>query len=249
MLILLFILMCPFLVSAQEDEELVVVAQAVKYYKTTTVLSSSEVMRNAGLGETSSFTEEITEEEFNNAEQDPTVGPRISYDQTIETNYKRLTSEIIKNNTIYRYQATLFWKTIPSTRSYDIIGIGHYADVGESGGVVFIQDYCYGSSDCYDSTMYYSKTGANGSGATFNLPTGSVTYLEQTLYFDVEKVDSSDTIYYQEAAADYSHATRTISYANAKKFSLNLGGLVLNSSIESYYDTTPTATAVWEGTW
>lgn len=54
-----------------------------------------------------------------------------------ETNYKKMTTTILKNGTKYKYQVLLNWKLLPATRSYDIIGIGHYKSDDHSYGGIF----------------------------------------------------------------------------------------------------------------
>lgn len=246
------ILLIPLFVLAESTEEKVKVAEGVKYYRTDTILSNSAVMRAANLGEVSSLTTEITEEEYNNVDttSSNSIEPRglISYET--ETTYKKLTTTMYQRGTYYFvYQATLDWKKIPSTRSYDIIAIGFLATVEVDGIVNLTQTYCRSATDCNNSNGYWQDSYLNGAAAVFHLPSGTLTSLRQVIDFDVVKYDSSDTITYQVAAGDYSHATSSISYDNAKKFYVDCGGIRLNSSVESYYDEIDTADAIWRGTW
>lgn len=246
------LLLVPVFVSAESDNDLEVVAETVKYYKTTTVLSNSEIMRAANLGEVSSLTTEITEEEYNSVDTSTnnTNNPRSMVSYEVETTYKRLATTMSKNgNLYYRYKTTLEWKLIPSTRSYDIIAIGHLATVKLNGLIDFTQYYCRSSSDCYEVTSYWADSFVNGAAAMFKVPTGTLTSLNQVLEFDVEKDNSSATITEQIAAGDYAHATSSISYTNAQKFNVDVGGINLNSSIEDYYDSITEAEAIWDGTW
>ncbi len=248
--VFLFMLMLiPLSVSADSNDNGRVVAQTTKYYRTVSILSNSEVKQRTSLGEVSSFTTEITQEEYDNfnPSTEDSIHPRSG--ATIETNYKRLTTTIYEYRNYFNYEATLTWKNIPKVRSFDIIAIGHYNNVTNDGGVNFTQTQCYSANNCDDNIGYTNIEGVNGSAAVFSLPTGTLTSLEQVMDFDVVKTNSNSTITYQEAVGDYSHATSTISYTNAQRFTVNLLGINLNSSITSYYDTTPEATAYWEGTW
>lgn len=240
----------PIMVNAEEGK-LEKVAGSVKYFKTVTILSNSEVMRNSNLGEVSSITTEITEEEYNNVDVSAANNnSRGLVTETTETTYKRLGVDMYKYNSYYyHYTATLDWKLIPSTRSYDIIGIGYYADVVPDGLVNFTQEYCRSASECYETTSYWTDTFDNGAAAMFKVPSGTLTSLNQRLDIDVEKVNPNSTIYHQLAVADYSHATRSISYSNAQRFYVDCGGINLNSAIEDYYDDISTADATWTGTW
>ena len=87
--------------------------------------------------------------------------------------------------------------------------------------------------------------------AVFPLVTSSsLTSLKQTLYFDVTKTNSNSTILYQYAYGDYSHATSTISTTNALNHEvLQSAGIVLDSSISSYYDSINVASVYYEATW
>lgn len=249
-LIFSLVFFLPFIVKA-ETEELEKVAETVKYYKTVIILSNSEVMRSANLGEVSSITTEITEEEYNNVDTSTVNNDnaRGLISETIETTYKKLATTMYYNYGDYRYRATLDWKLIPSTRSYDIIGIGHYATVKLLGNIDFNQIYCRSSSECYDSTSYIGLSFTNGGAAIFKIPSGTVKSLKQILEFDVEKTNSSATITQQLAVGDYAHATSSISETNARKFYVDCGGINLQSSIEDYYDDIATADATWTGTW
>lgn len=245
------LMLVPFFVSA-ETEEMELVSETTKYYKTTIVVSNSEVMRNAGLGELSSITTEITKEEYDNADVETESAARSTDSyiyETVETNYKKLTTQMYYRNTYYyRYYATLTWKKIPSTRSYDIIGIGFKNNL-EPSGIYFEENYCRSSSECYQTTSYYEFVGLQGVGAMFKIPSGTLTELEQFLEFDIAKKDADLTITSQYAVGDYSHATSAIGYETAKDFTVTLGGINLGSSISAYYDNISTATAEWTGTW
>lgn len=254
--IVAIMLLIPFTVSAETE---VKVAEAVKYYKTVTILSNSNIMRSANMGEISSITTEITEEEYNNVDTEDDnppeaiiISPGNSGDyytaETIETNYKKLSTEMsAAGSTQYKYQVTLEWKKIPSTRSYDIIAIGHYATVKKIGEVDLEQTYCRSSSDCYVTPSYYAYSDTNGVAAVFKIPSGTLTSLKQVLQINVEKVNP--VVYSQLAAGDYAHATSSISYEKAKLFTVDGAGIFLDSSIEDYYDSISTADARWSGTW
>ena len=250
-IILLLILLIPIFVSAEEDEGRIVASEE-KYYKTVTILNNSSVLQRANLGEMSSITTEITKEEYDNAPVENYSNARTTddyTDATIETTYKKMKATIREFYGAYRYKNVLTWKNIPSTRSYDIIALGYYASVQPVANIYFEQDYCTSSSSCYTGSSYYEYIGTNGSAALFYLPSGTLTSLEQSLRVDMEKTNSSSTIVSQVAVADYSHATSSISYSNAKKFTVDTGGIRLNDSITGYYDAIGVARASWEGEW
>ena len=249
------ILIIPFIVSAEEaDSEYVKVAETVKYFKSTSVFNNSDIMRNAGLGEMSSITVEVSEEEFNNAPVDSEpVNPlsRTNFDSVTETTYKRLTTTIEKVATNYRYTTNLYWKNMPKIRSYDIIAIGYYNDVElwDPTVVGFMNEYCKSANNCYNSGSNTTVRKEYGTAAVFHLPNETVISMEQTLFFTVKK--SGDwTVTEQVAAGDYAHATsNTFASLAANNLRIGVGGLILPDVIYDIYDTTPTSTATWSGTW
>lgn len=224
-----------------------VVAETTKYYKTVTILNNSEIMTAAGMGELASITTEISEEEYMNAPIDG-ISPQSS---SVTTDYKKLTSTISKYSTKhFKYSATLEWRNMPATRSYDIIGIGYYASVALAGGISYKQSYCNVDGNCYsENAGYYVYKGSNGFGAMFHLPSGSLSSLSQSVSILIEKTNENTTIVEQACAADYSHATKTISYNTAKDFTIGMAGIKLGNSSYTYYDSMNAATAYWTGTW
>jgi hypothetical protein len=224
------LLFVPHFVNAEEsnDEK---IFEITKYYKTITN------------GDFTSESFEISKEEYDN--YDVSNQPKA----IIETTYKNLTSTITQNGSFYRYKAVLNWKNMPSKRSYDIIGIGFYASVKVVGNFLsFNQYYCFSSGSCTTTYVNYPQIFTGGAGTTFSLPTGNLTTLRETFYFDVEK-NTTATIISQLAAADYAHATSTISLNNAKKYTVSgATGIVLNG-VSSYYDAINPAKEYWSGSW
>lgn len=242
--VFMILVLSPMYVLANEND----LYSTTKYYKTTTIVNVSNSIYSL-IEKNNSYTEEITEEEYESIDPNNVI---ISFDYSngyTETNYKKMTTSIVQNGSTYRYKVILEWKTMPSTRSYDIIGIGFPASVKPQSSIVFSQYYCFTDSTCNTSVSYTSYIGNNGVGASFGLPVGSLSSLKQTLYVDMEKTNSSSTIIKQYAYGDYSHATKTISYDNARKYTFASGGIILDSSIDDYYDSINTANATWTGSW
>lgn len=242
--IFMLLAISPLYVSASESDSV----STTKYYKTTTIVStnSSSYVLSEG---NNSYTEEITKDEYNNFDPNSLVVPLDYSNGYIETNYKKMTSSIVKNGSTYRYKVILEWKTMPSTRSYDIIGIGFPASVKPESSLVFSQNYCFTNGNCYTGVSYTPYIGVNGVGASFALPVGTLSSLKQTLYVDMIKANSSSTILRQYAYGDYSHATKSISYNNSRNYVVSSGGIILDSSIDSYYDSINTANATLSGEW
>lgn len=219
--------------------------ETVKYYKTTIIRNTSEITAIVS-PEVTSFTTEITEEEYNNVDMHKLY--ELNDSVFVETDYKLLRTTLSKDGSYYRYRADLSWKNIPKIRSFDIIAIGHYSTVKPIGGIEFNQSFCHGNGECYDGAGYTPITGVNGSAAVFGVPDGTLTYLSQYIAFDVQK-SSSTTVKNQTVAGDYAHAVKAISRDNAKKLSVNAGGIIHDSSVESYYDAIGAAIVDWTGSW
>lgn len=231
------------LLESSELEE--VVAQTTKYYKTVTVLNNSSLMREANQGEVHSITTEISEEDYNSISPDNNISPQAS---AVETTYKRLTATISKYNSYYyKYSANLTWKLMPSTRSYDVIGLGYFGSVKLAGGINFEQNYCTVNGECDRTISFYNYKGPNGSGAIFGLPTMPLASLTQSIHILVEKTNSSTTVVEQELDADYAHAQKSISYSMAKDIYIDTCGI--QPANYTYYDSMNEATVKWTGTW
>ena len=168
------------------------------------------------------------------------------------TTYKELTASIrYVNANAKRYRASLSWLNMPSTRSYDIIGVG-FSDANIqvlSSYPSLDTTYCDSGNNCTTITSGYAyKVTADGAGASFALPTGTIISLYSTLYYNISK-KTSNTITYLRMCGDYAHATSSVTANQSKKYSLGYSGLYLESSIKNYYDEMPCAEATWSGSW
>lgn len=161
---------------------------------------------------------------------------------------KKTTISIISVNGSYRYKVTVEWKKMPSARSYDIMGIGIDPTVKVYSGLYFQINYCYTNGNCSNNGVFTHKVSSTGATGVFKLPSGSLSSMSAYLYFDVAK-NTNSTITKLNAYGDYAHAMRSISLENAKKHSINRGGISLESSISSYYDNMTTATTSLNCNW
>lgn len=218
------------------------ISRTVKYYKTVTNYENTSTYSEGA--SSNSYSEEISEEEFNAF--DPNADNTNS--TSVETTYKKMTTVISKNGSKFHYRVDLYWKNFPKVRSYDIIGIGHYTTVKLSGDLYFEQQYCLSSGTCACTASYVKKTTSSGSTVTFPLPTGSITGLVSYLEFDVVKSGSS-TVTSQLATGDYAHATSTVTKTNAQKHTISNIGIDLDSSIVNSYDEISEAQSSWSGSW
>ena len=238
----------PIIVMAEEKistDEFEVVGETTKYYKTVTILNDSEIMSIVS-PEITSFTTEITKEEYDSVDLQELY--QLNDSTTIQTEYKLLKTTMTKDSTRYQYRVDLTWKNIPKVRSFDIIAIGHYSTVEPISGPIINQSFCEGNGECYEGTGASVVTGTNGIAAIFSLPSGTLTSLSQSMYFNVKK-SGSGTVKSQTAAGDYAHATKTITRDNAKKLRVEVVGIIHDSSVESYYDTIGAAIVDWTGSW
>lgn len=241
MLNMIVLLLIPNIAFAEETFE--EVSKEIKYFKTIYIYDDSDLSTYSVNSGVRSYTEEVTEEEYNNSDN-------LISTQSVasgETAYKKMTTSLLSNGSKYRYRITLNWKQIPKTRSYDIIGIGHISTVKVSGKLNFSQEYCISGGGCSTGLAYTGTTTSTGSTAIFKLPTGTLTALIQSFYFDVDK--NASTVTSQKAYGDYSHATKTVSKANALNHTIGKSGITLKGSSIDYYDEISTVVATWSGSW
>ncbi len=239
-IILLIILLLPCCVFASSEGE--VVARTVKYYRTVTVINVSPVTYNVN-PEVTSFTTEISEEEYN------AVDPNIEEIPAVNTEYKRIEAQIVKVSSHYQYKTDLTWKKLPKVRSNDIIAIGHTPYVDMDGTYVFGCKRCYSDGKCITNSAHTRVASSTGTAAIFMMPTDTDITLSAYIYGDVVKVNPNQTITEQVATADYAHAVKTVPMSIAKKFYTNIGGIYLDDEAEDYFDDMPAISAVYSGTW
>ena len=133
------------------------------------------------------LTTEITKNEYEN--QSP-----MNARGTIVTEYKTMVTTISQNGNYFRYKVSLGWNNMPSTRSYDIIGIGFDDPVYIYSPVYFAYAYCFSDGSCTSSADYYHRTKTStGGSVVYKLPTSNIIGLEAVLYYDVAK-NTSNTI-------------------------------------------------------
>ena len=178
-----------------DEDGFEVVGETTKYYKTVTVYSNSGTSTQSTNGDPevlSTITYEIPKIVYDAVDPNAINNYSINASTTVETAYKEMTTYLLANGSYYRYRNILFWKVIPATRQYDIIGIGFYASVKPKNNTLYFTQKYTQSGTQHTSTTHVPQIFSNGASATFRLPTSTnVTALEQTFYFDVEKTDAS----------------------------------------------------------
>lgn len=238
-----------------------IVSSITKYYRTDIIYPGNNTMsmRNAL---PISNTIEVSEEEYNTEIQDKesiAINLNSLTNGYTETTYKKMTSTIISVNSRYRYKNTLVWKRMPSTRSYDIIGIGIDSTVsGISSTKYFsriadIEDSV--NKVCFYSTSSNATWNLTGTGytATFLLPSNTssqkVTSLSSYMYFEVQKLTNT-TILTLNAYGSYKHSQQTVSLSGfSGGISISTGGIgfdaSVSTSIQQKFDSMSTAQATW----
>lgn len=215
--------------SNNKDVSATLVAKNEKYYKSIYTDLNGE-----------SHSVEITKEEYENQ------GP-MNARGTVSTEYKTMVTVISQLTNTFRYKVSVSWKQMPSTKSYDIIGIGFDDDVYISSSVYFNYYHCNSSGDCVTDTLYYNKKKlSTGGSAVYKIPS-TVRSLSANLYYDVSK-NTSSTITRLDMYGDYAHATSTVTSSQYTDYTINRNGISLGSGV-SYYDAIPAAVSSWGGTW
>ncbi len=253
LIVFMSILIIPTFVKADEGdcEGCVLVSETIKYLKTET--NYGDLMNPRSIidtlnGNVSSVTTEISKEEYDAVDPNTPSIHRTRGSCVVETTYKKMTTQIYSHGSGYRYKNKLIWKIIPAVRSYDVIGIGFYASVRPASTPSFSQYYC-NADGCTTSGIRTTQVFSNGASATFKLPTGTLSALDQTFYFDVEK-NTNSTIISQVAAGDYAHATTSTILLNALNHEvIQTAGIQFDPSVSSYFDTIDEAITYWTGSW
>ena len=167
---------------------------------------------------------------------------------TIVTEYKTMVTTISQNGNYFRYKVSLGWNNMPSTRSYDIIGIGFDDPVYIYSPVYFAYAYCFSDGSCTSSADYYHRTKTStGGSVVYKLPTSNIIGLEAVLYYDVAK-NTSNTITRLDMYGDYAHATRSVTSSQYTDYLITHNGIELGSGI-ARYDEIGVAQSTWGGSW
>lgn len=230
----------PKIVNAEEATQKVKLAENTKYIKTVTSIDPAALYGYSSntVNWATSSSIEVSEDEYNASRDNGLVLVGAAY---IETTYKKMTTAIWDIGGAYQFVNLLHWKIMPSVRSYDIIGIGHYSNV-QATTLPYIQEYyCVTGGSCTTASTHIPRNETYGDSSVFPLYTGNINYLDITLWFDLEKTNANSTITELYAAGDYSHATSYISSSTASNYSMSVGGINLNTSISGYYDSIQSA--------
>lgn len=186
-----------------------------------------------------SVTYVATEEEFQSRNEVRPLG-------VVENYWRSVVTKIIQVDSNYRYMVSTVWNTMPNERDYDVISIGITSDVLRSTYPTFTRHYC-DYDDCYNSNVGAIKTGRYGAGASFKVPSGSLTGLGASLYFEVVK-DVSGTLTYQEFCGMYAHGTNT-TLTESQNYGIATGGIAFKGTSVNKYVVMGCSYGTWTGTW
>lgn len=180
-----------------------------------------------------------TEEEFQSRNEVMPLG-------VVENYWRSVVTRITQIDSNYRYTVSTIWNTMPDERNYDVIAIGITSDVIRATYPTFTRHYC-DYDGCYNSSVAAIKTADYGAGASFKVPSGTLTGLAATLYFDVTKYISG-TITYQEFCGMYAHGTNT-SLTDSQNYTIATGGIGFGASAVDKYVVMGCSYGTWTGTW
>ena len=186
-----------------------------------------------------SVTYVATEEEFQSRNEVRPLG-------VVENYWRSVVTRITQIDSNYRYTVSTIWNTMPDERNYDVIAIGITSDVVRSTYPTFTRHYC-DYDGCYNSSIAAIKTADYGAGASFKVPSGTLTGLAATLYFDVVK-DVSWTLTYQEFCGEYAHGTNT-SLTDSQNYTIATGGIGFGAAAVDKYVIMGCSYGTWTGTW
>jgi hypothetical protein len=227
----------------KENKDLVVDSktEVTKYYE---IKEKPQAIQNFSLTDEENgnyiSTELSKEEYFDRVQASKNYFPTLS-DDTTQTSYRRLTTSIQLIGSDTRLYNQFVWDTIPTTRSYDVLGASidsTFTPVSGSNYGQQLWSYTnpttggfYGDNASYSSnSSTWSKTSA-GYGVKMNLKDDAsnlrVTELEGYAYYKIAR-SSSVVPYYINAYGNYSHAKTNVS--STFGFGFSFGGPAISWS-------------------
>lgn len=122
------------------------------------------------------------------------------------------------------------WKSVPNTKTYDVIGVRFDNGVSLKGNITFKELYNDSSGNIVATTTNYLKQFSNGFGSSFKL--GSGTNYQISVSFEYK---GSGTIY-----GSYQHAKKSTTLAQSQKYTISSSGyggvFAFDSSVKDKYD-------------
>lgn len=183
----------------------------------------------------------------------PSSNSRFAANDYVETNYKKITLDVTYGASVSTKFVTLtnIWKTIPKTKSFDVLAIapgiastsfnfsGHRSGYQKWDGNTVNYDVNSDNWKLVNSNTVWKK----GLGLSQNLVDNTTTSLENSI--TVVFLSGADPF---PVRASYQHATSDVTLAQSQNYTLGtdgMGNLIkFASSIASKYDNTPGLYAV-----
>lgn len=227
-----------------KDDENITKVSSVKYIRTDTKYINGVAVSNNDI--------ELTKAEYDKAPSKANVvylndGTKSGNSDYVETNYKKITLTVTVGSVSTKMiTLTNIWKTIPYTKSYDVLAIAP----GVATSTINFNGYRSGYQKYDGNTITYSSTSGNwhivdsntiwkkGLGLSQNIVDTTSTSLENsiTVYF----FNGSDPF---PVRGSYQHATSNVSLSQSQDYTLGTNGMgnliIFDSSVSSYYDNTP----------
>jgi len=206
----------------------------VDFNDITTTSKYIETVYNPNLQLTTE--KEITKSEFDN--YNPIMPLLDNGSATYETTAKRIIMSIVGSSTWNYVTVALTWKGIPSTRSFDVIGVRGYGlefrDGSQTGEQIYTLDGNYTVIDyAWNGTNIQKHD--NGFGISMNIVNSDITSLQAVVDCDVKATITHPTVY-----ASYQHAVDNVTLAQSQNYTLGGAGLgsvfVYPYSISQKYD-------------
>lgn len=150
-----------------------------------------------------------------------------------------------------QYRLDVYNYDIPSTRSFDIYGIGIESGKVHVASLIDCNQSWEYTNGNVDSTIgCYAKSEPTGGSVMFELPSGNLSSIATYISFWVAKLPGVGTITGLEAVGDYAHAFNSVSSNVYNYYTVNVGGIGVYSPYSSSYDQyfTP-APAAFIGSW
>ncbi len=180
----------------------------------------------------------ITEEEYEALE--PNIMPILDDKGTmLETSAKKFTLTLGGGSTWNHVMATATWKTLPTNRSFDVIGFRGFnfsvRNGSQTGDQIYIESGSY-KDISYDSDSKNMKQfSTTGFGFSMNIVNNTISFLQTIAECDI-KVDGVNPAIH----AAYEHAIKDITLETSQSYTLGAAGMggvfVFPSNIVPYYD-------------
>ena len=216
------------------DEEKYERLKNLDYSNIETLETYVESTYNSLLGLTTE--KEISKEEYENFNPImPILGDKGA---SGETSAKKIVMGVIGDTTWNYVTLTATWKGIPSTRSFDVIGIRGYGvrfrNGSQSGEQIYKLNGEYQRiSYAWDGTNIQKHD--NGFGISMNIVNDNITELQLAVDCDVTPTVNSPAVY-----GSYQHAVSSVTLAQSQNYTLGVEGLgrvfVYPYSISQKYD-------------